>query len=138
MMPEALLRLGLHAAVNDYCEGLQATGKLNIRYQQYGLEQRLPNDVEIVVYRIMQELFTNVLKHADATEVIVQLMRHEDQLSLTFEDNGKGMETEKALAGGGAGLSNIRTRVDYLRGQFDIRSGPGKGASVHIEIPLPA
>lgn len=134
MMPEALLRLGLSAAVSDYCEGLQATGKIAVQFQHYGMDARMPNDVEIVVYRIIQELFTNVLKHAEASDVMIQLMRHDDHLSLTFEDNGKGMDT-MAISAGGAGLANIRARVDYLRGQFDLRSSPGKGTSVHIEIP---
>lgn len=136
MMPEALLRLGLTAAISDYCTGLEATGKLNIQYQQFGMEERLPGDVEIVIYRIVQELFSNVIKHAQATQVILQLMRHEEQLTLTFEDNGKGMDTNLQPQAQGAGLHNIQARTDYLKGQLDIRSAPGTGTSVHIEIPL--
>ncbi|MCU0374436.1 MAG: sensor histidine kinase [Chitinophagaceae bacterium] len=136
MMPEALLRLGLNEAINDYCGGLEASGKLHIQYQQFGMEERLPGDVEIVIYRIVQELFSNVIKHAAASQVILQLMRHGDMLTLTFEDNGKGMDIKGNPPAQGAGLQNIQARTDYLKGQLDIRSAPGKGTSVHIEIPL--
>jgi signal transduction histidine kinase len=138
MMPEALLRLGLGAAVADYCEGLQATGRLAVQYTQFGMENRLPADMEIVVYRVVQELFTNVLKHAEASHVLVQLMRHDDRLSLTFEDDGKGMDELLLEKIKGAGLQNINTRVSYLKGQIDLRSAPGKGTSFHIEIPIEA
>lgn len=136
MMPEALLRLGLDAAISDYCDSLQASGKVMVRYQPFGMDKRLPNDVEIVVYRIVQELFTNVIKHAEATEIILQIMQHDGMLSLTFEDNGVGMTVGDNFGIAGAGLKNIRARVEYLRGQFDLRSTVGKGTSAHIEIPL--
>jgi signal transduction histidine kinase len=136
MMPEALLRLGLGQALNDYCNGLsESSADLTINYQQFGLEERLPNDTEIVVYRIVQELLTNVVKHSEASEALVQLIRQENLLMLTVEDNGRGFSVENAQKSFGSGLNNIRSRVGYLNGSIDTKSEPGKGSSFHIEIP---
>jgi len=135
MMPEALLRLGLGAAVADYCAGVDASGPLKLSYQQYGLEQRLPAETEIVVYRMVQELITNVLKHANASQVLVQLIRQDGLLMLTVEDDGVGMPSEMAQ-NKGAGLRNLQARADYLKATLDVKSSPGKGTSVHLEIPL--
>lgn len=133
MMPEALVRLGLQQAVQDYCDGLSESQSLRINCQFHGLEKRLDAATEIVVYRIVQELLNNVIKHASASEALVQLMRHENNLSITVEDNGRGFKLNEADFPKGAGLSNVRTRVDYLKGQLDIQSAPGKGTSVHID-----
>jgi signal transduction histidine kinase len=136
MMPEALLRLGLGQALNDYCNGLsESSADLTINYQQFGLEERLPNDTEIVVYRIVQELLTNVVKHSEASEALVQLIRQENLLMLTVEDNGRGFSVENAQKSFGSGLNNIRSRVGYLNGSIDTKSEHGKGSSFHIEIP---
>jgi signal transduction histidine kinase len=136
MMPEALLRLGLGQALSDYCDGLsENSASLTINYQQFGMEERLPNDTEIVVYRIVQELLTNVMKHSKASEVLVQIMRQENLLMLTVEDNGVGFDVAIA-ENKGAGLGNIQSRVSYLHGSMDIKAEPGKGSSFHIEIPL--
>jgi signal transduction histidine kinase len=136
MMPEALLRLGLGQALNDYCNGLsESSADLTINYQQFGLEERLPNDTEIVVYRIVQELLTNVVKHSEASKALVQLIRQENLLMLTVEDNGRGFSVENAQKSFGSGLNNIRSRVGYLNGSIDTKSEPGKGSSFHIEIP---
>ena len=137
MMPEALLRLGLGQALSDYCNGLtESSAGLLVNYQQFGLQDRLPNDTEIVVYRIVQELLTNVIKHSKATQVLVQLMQQDNLLMLTVEDNGQGFKPEAVPNNNGSGLSNIHSRVSYLHGTIDIKAEPGKGSSFHIEIPL--
>lgn len=137
MMPEALLRLGLGQALSDYCNGLtESSAGLLVNYQQFGLQDRLPNDTEIVVYRIVQELLTNVIKHSKATQVLVQLMQQDNLLMLTVEDNGQGFNPEAVPNNNGSGLSNIHSRVSYLHGTIDIKAEPGKGSSFHIEIPL--
>lgn len=133
MMPEALVRLGLQQAIQDYCDGLSESQPLKINCLFYGLETRLDAATEIVVYRIVQELLNNVVKHAAATESLVQVMRHDNNLNITVEDNGKGFIVEESRVTQGVGLSNLRTRVDYLKGQLDIQSAPGKGTSIHID-----
>ena len=100
------------------------------------METRLITSTEVLIYRIAQELLNNIVKHANATEALVQLMRHDNNLNLTIEDNGIGFNIEQIDTTKGAGLSNVRSRVDYLKGHFDIQSNPGKGTSVHIECTV--
>jgi signal transduction histidine kinase len=133
MMPEALMKLGLQQALQDYCDGLSASQPFKINGEFYGLEKRMEPSTEIVVYRIVQELLNNAVKHSDAVNILVQVMRHDNNLSITVEDNGKGFDEKEIETARGAGLKNIQSRVDYLKGQLDMKSTPGKGTSVHID-----
>ncbi len=136
MMPEALIKYGLKEALENYCERIDRSGTLNVRLQTYGLEQRLEQDAEIILYRIVQELLNNVIKHAAASQVLVQLIRELDKFTLTVEDNGKGFDKRAPEHQQGAGLQNIAARAGYLNGVMDIRTGPGEGTSVTIEGTL--
>ena len=131
MMPEALMKLGLQQALQDYCDGLSASQPFTINGEFHGLEKRLEPSTEVVVYRIVQELLNNAVKHSGASAILAQVMRQDNSLTITVEDNGRGFEKEIVLQG--AGLKNIRSRVDYLKGQLDIQTNPGKGTSVHID-----
>ena len=131
MMPEALMKLGLQQALQDYCDGLSASQPFTINGEFHGLENRMESATEVVVYRIVQELLNNAVKHSGATTILAQVMRQDNNLTITVEDNGKGFNKESILQG--TGLKNIRSRVDYLKGQLDIQSTPGKGTSVHID-----
>ncbi len=131
MMPEALMKLGLQQALQDYCDGLSDAQAFKINGEFYGLEKRMESSIEIVVYRIVQELLNNAVKHSGASAILAQVIRNEKNLSITIEDNGRGFNKEAILHG--AGLRNIQSRVDYLKGQMDIKSEPGKGTSIHID-----
>jgi two-component system, NarL family, sensor kinase len=133
MMPEALMKLGLQQALQDYCDGLSESQPFKINGEFYGLEKRMESSVEIVVYRIVQELLNNAVKHSGAIAILVQVMKHDNNLSITVEDNGKGFNKDEVLLMKGTGLKNIQSRVNYLKGQLDIQSTPGKGTSVHID-----
>jgi len=136
MMPEALLNLGLSQALQDYCAGLSESQQFTINCQMYGLDQRMSPSSEVVVYRIVQELLNNAVKHASATTILAQVMRQDNRLTITVEDNGKGFDKDQLDSMQTAGLKNIQSRVHYLRGQMDIQSAPGKGTSVHIECTI--
>ncbi len=133
MMPEALLNMGLQPALQDYCDGLSESQSSPIHTEFHGLEERMEPSVEIVLYRIVQELLNNVVKHAQATTIVAQVIRQNNLISITVEDNGKGFDTTAMEKFRTAGLQNIQSRVNYLHGQLDIQSTPGKGTSVHIE-----
>lgn len=133
MMPEALVRFGLKDALHDYCDHLRLTSKLGVHYQSFGLENRLPQQTEVILFRIAQELLNNIVKHADASEVLVQLMETDGRVNLTVEDNGKGFDPEKLKKAPGVGWLNIQSRVEYLGGTLDLRTELGKGTSVSIE-----
>lgn len=136
MMPEALVKFGLTEALNDFCDGINESGQLHVRVQTFGLEPRLESSTEVVLYRIIQELLNNSIKHAQASEAYVQLTRDGNHLSLTVEDNGKGFDLSQLNQKKGAGMSNIETRVAYLNGKMDIQTQPGDGTSVHIEVEV--
>ena len=133
MMPEALIKYGLKEAIENYCESIDRSGELNVRLQTYGLERRMEQDTEIILYRIVQELLNNIIKHAEAKDVLIQLVRETGKFSLTVEDNGKGFDINRAREKGGAGLRNIQARAEYVNGIVDIRTSPGEGTSVTIE-----
>jgi two-component system NarL family sensor kinase len=136
MMPETLVRFGLIDALHDFCEGISSSGYLTVNMQHFGFDKRLDSSVEIVLYRVVQELLNNVLKYAEATEAHVQLTWVANQVSLTVEDNGKGFDVAKLEQNKGAGIRNVQARVDYLNGKLDIQSKPDEGTSVLIEITL--
>lgn len=136
MMPEMLTKFGLDEALKDYCNTVNATKLLAVKYQSLGMETRFDKANEIIVYRIVQELLNNILKHAEASEVFVQLIRQDDRLNIVVEDNGKGFDTAILEKSKGAGWVNIRSRVEYLKGQLDVNSEPGKGTLVNIEFNL--
>ncbi len=136
MMPEMLTKFGLDEALKEYCNSINAAKLLTIKYQSLGMEQRLDKSVEIIIYRIIQELLNNTIKHAAATESFVQLIREGSRLSIVVEDNGKGFNTTALAENKGAGLVNIRSRVDYLKGQLDIHAEPGKGTLINIEFKI--
>ena len=133
MMPEALIRYGLKEALENYCENINISGKIKVQLQMYGMEKRMEQSSEIIIYRMIQELLNNVIKHADARNVLIQLVRKEDHFNLTVEDDGKGFDIKENENKTGAGLANIRARAAYLNGNVDIVSKKGEGTSVNIE-----
>ena len=136
MMPEMLTKFGLDEAVKEYCTMVNGTRLLAVKYQSVGMEKRLFTASEIIVYRIVQELLNNILKHAGASEAFVQLVRQDNRLNIVVEDNGKGFDKALLDNNTGSGWANIRYRVEYLKGQLDIHSGQGKGTLVNIEFNL--
>ena len=136
MMPEMLVNFGLDEALKDYCNSINATKLLSVKYQSFGMDSRLDSSKEIIIYRIIQELLNNVLKHAAASEVLVQLIKEGNELNILVEDDGKGFDPSVLNNNKGAGWTNIRSRVDYLQGQLDINSEVGKGTSVTIEFKV--
>ncbi|MBC9933157.1 sensor histidine kinase [Chitinophaga qingshengii] len=133
MMPEALLRLGLTAALEDLCE-IHTTSRLKITLQTINIQPDLPLPIQLIVYRIVQELLTNACKHAGADEVLVQCSQLGPTFYITIEDNGKGFSPSHPDETKGIGLKNVRHRVEFLNGKMDIRSGTGAGTVINIEL----
>lgn len=136
MMPEVLVKFGLSEALKSYCESLRASQVFKIDFQSFGMEMRLESNTEIFIYRIIQELLNNISKHAMATQVLVQLSLHGGEMQITVEDNGRGLEVSELEKSKGAGWTNIRSRIEYLKGKVDVQSTSGQGTSVHITIPI--
>lgn len=137
MMPEALVKFGLDTALKDFCNEIQQSGALYISYQSIGLENMvIKQTAEITIYRIVQELVNNIMKHAAAKNAIVQVTKTSGQLAVTVEDDGRGFDTNILNKVKGIGWSSIQNRVEFLKGTLDVISEKEKGTSVHIEINL--
>lgn len=135
MMPNALLKAGLASAVREFINQIdQKIIKVNLHSE--GLNERLDTNTETVLYRVIQECVNNVIKHAGATQLDISLIRDQDGISATVEDNGKGFDTNDSSKRSGLGLKNIQARVEYLKGTVDFDSAPGKGTLVAIHVPL--
>lgn len=135
MMPEALVKFGLDVALKDFCNEVSNTGALQVSYLPIGLQHTdIPQSIAIALYRVVQELVNNSMKHSGATNALVQLSKTPTGLSLTVEDDGKGFDTRITQGSAGMGWNNIRSRVESLKGRLDLVSAPGKGTSVYIEL----
>lgn len=135
LLPETLLRYGLDEALKEYSQSITDSKLLQLDYESVGMQTRLEPGAELSIYRIIQELVNNIVKHSGATEALVQVHQQEGKLSVTVEDNGRGFAPQQN-GKTGIGLSNIQSRVSYLNGSLDIRSNRQQGTSVYIEIQL--
>jgi PAS domain S-box-containing protein len=136
LTPTILEDFGLEAALRELVSRIPAS--LPVDLNLHGLGERLPALLSIAVYRIVQELLNNVMKHAQAQEVFVQVSREENQLYLSVEDDGVGFDAGAETSLSGIGLAGIRTRVGLLGGTFNINSRPGRGTGFFLQVPVPA
>ncbi|MDX1406819.1 MAG: ATP-binding protein, partial [Saprospiraceae bacterium] len=136
MMPVSLTSLGLKAAVEDIAEHLRSDHVLDVRCEVVGLEDRLDEATEIMIYRIVQELSNNVVKHARADQVLIQLNLTEGELFLIVEDNGVGFDPASVDQSASMGMQSLYSRVHYLGGELDLASVPGEGTCVTVRIPI--
>ena len=135
MLPSNLLRSGLEVALKDLCTAL-SNHHTQIELQTDGLSQNLNQHYQVNIYRIVQELLSNALRHAEANHILVQVIQNEEQVLITVEDNGKGFDLDHAKASNGMGMSNIRNRVNMMKGNLDYDVMPGEGTIVNIELAV--
>ncbi|WP_161554462.1 sensor histidine kinase [Sinomicrobium soli] len=132
MMPEILIRYGLGEAIKEYCERFR-NSRIRMDCSVFNYTNDMDHSRQMVVYRIMQELVNNAIKHARASLIYVQLQQVEDKIFLTVEDDGVGFDMEAISGKRSAGWTNIRARVEFLGGDMDILSEKGKGTTITIE-----
>ena len=136
IMPATLSKLGLVAALQNIIGKISGRSGLQINFTAHDLEQRIEETTEISIYRIVLELINNIVKHAKADKVSIQLVKYPEYINVIVEDNGRGFDHQKALEEKkGIGLGNVLSRVEFLKGTVDIDSAPGKGTTVIVEIP---
>lgn len=134
MMPEMLLKLGLESSLRDLCAALSSKNLL-IDFQWLGISGRVSVQEELTIYRIIQELMANVIKHARARNILLQCAQNENTWLLTIEDDGIGFDAGAADTRQGLGLTNVRNRVAYMDGKMEILSGnSGRGTAINIEL----
>ncbi|MFT5918671.1 MAG: PAS domain S-box-containing protein [Granulosicoccus sp.] len=133
LKPDVLEHFGLVPAIEEVCSTLSSDIGPSISFNHIDVERRFPEDVEINVYRIVQELLNNCIKHAQAKDVFVTLIKYKDTLLLTVEDDGGGMAN---IDHTGIGLNNVKLRSDIINGEMNIDSSLGKGSLINIEVPI--
>jgi two-component system NarL family sensor kinase len=134
MMPNALLKAGLGTSVREFIEKIN-NPDLQISLAVVGFSDRIDEQVETVLYRVIQEAVNNVIKHAEASKLSIQLTHDEDGIDLTIEDDGKGFEKMSIANFDGIGIRNIQSRITLLNGTLEIDTSPGKGTLLAIHIP---
>ncbi|MEL7268723.1 MAG: sensor histidine kinase [Bacteroidota bacterium] len=128
---------GLLSAIKKMAKTISETNALDVEVEHFGLGERMENSLELSIFRIIQELVANAIKHAEASKINVQLTQHEENLNIIVEDNGKGfVRSQLGQDSNGMGLTNIEKRVEHLEGNFTVDSVIGKGTSILIDIPV--
>ena len=138
MLPKALEIAGLVPALEELITNFLNETNIQHEFEHYGVkENRFSEKLELSIYRIIQEMLNNILKHAEASFVSVQLLNNKNNLILIVEDNGKGFNFEKTMnEHKGAGLSNINSRIQLINGKLNYQSGLKKGTIATIRIPI--
>ncbi|GAB5400503.1 MAG: sensor histidine kinase [Aureisphaera sp.] len=127
---------GLLPAVEKLAKNASNSTGLQIEVQDFGLHEKLEASLEIAIFRIIQELVTNIIKHAEATEAHISITQHEDMLNIIVEDNGRGFNPRKMKKAEGMGLHGIEKRVEHLEGSLEVDAAIGRGTNILIDIPL--
>jgi signal transduction histidine kinase len=140
LMPSVLLDFGLAPALELLAEQTSRRSRIKIAFHASGLNERLDPQLEVGLYRIAQEALNNVVKHAQAKEAVVQIVRRPDSVTLSIEDDGRGFEAQHSMPSvdmkRGIGLSGMRERALSFKGKFTIDTSPGGGTGIIVEIPV--
>lgn len=134
MQPGALLKMGIVPAIHDLVNRIESEETPRIEFIYYGALNDLPIGLTLHIYRIVQELLFNCIKHAQAKEVLIQLIRNDEDIEIMIEDDGKGYDPKKVQKG--MGSENISARVGFLKGEMSVHSVIGTGTTTSITIPF--
>ncbi|TRX58706.1 sensor histidine kinase [Fulvivirga sp. M361] len=134
LLPASLEKFGLSEALREFCDKVSST-QVNVIFNDYGIKPLLERKDELPVYRVVQEIVNNALKHAQAKNINI-IIRSEGYFDLTIDDDGKGFNIEavKSDINKGVGLYNIENRVKMLKGTMDVKSEAGIGTTYKITI----
>ena len=133
MQPGALLKMGIVPAIRDLVNRIESEDTPHMEFIHYGPLQDLPVGVTLNIYRIVQELLYNCLKHSHAREILIQLIRNDEDLEIMVEDDGRGYDPAEVKKG--MGTENVAARVNYLKGEISVHSESGVGTTTTITIP---
>ncbi len=135
MMPGLLVKFGFFEAAEALIEQVDDTGRIRASIYIEGAPHRFDEKTEIMLYRILQEMVNNTLKHAGAAGIRVEIQIMQQGIRMIYEDNGKGFDVDEKLNSQSIGLNSIQSRVNYLGGVLNIKSAPGRGVKFTVEVP---
>lgn len=136
LRPSILDDLGFDVALGNLLEQFSERTGIRIRRDVALPDRRLPEDIEITLYRLIQEALTNVERHADASELVLRLSHQRDAVRLDLRDNGRGFDPQANRHVLGIGLRNMRERVELLGGDYRFDTGPGEGVRIRVRLPI--
>jgi signal transduction histidine kinase len=140
LRPTLLDALGLPAAIRRYAEdSLQHRG-IDVSVDSIGMDERLPSEIEVELFRIAQGAIGNIVEHSEARKATILLQRHANSVLMCIEDDGKGFDVTKLTgvddSGRGSGLFTMKERVKLVGGKGTVESQPGQGTKVTVEVPI--
>ena len=136
LMPAVLSRQGLVPAVKEMALSINTSGKLKLSVGSSSELTGLSRESEVHLFRIIQELVSNTIRHSGATEASIQFIPEGTELTVMYEDNGKGLVSGAREKSKGNGWHNIQTRLDLLHGEMEVDSGPGRGVVISVRLSL--
>jgi signal transduction histidine kinase len=136
LYPEELQKVDLKNAIESVVKDLTTDNKLSVQFSLNGTIRRLPPEIEKGLLRISQEALSNVVKHARAREVRIELFLDSERARLCVKDDGQGFQPE--LSAGSFGLTSMQDRTKALGGVWTVYSEPGRGTEIHASIPIPS
>lgn len=136
LMPSALIELGLVPALNDLFKKINDSKLLRVDFVLRNFDERLNGSTEIALYRIIQEVINNMIRHSKADTIQVNLEKVNGKVKLSMEDNGVGFDKNRINESGGLGWKNIISRVSMINGMIDVDSSPGRGTVINIDLSL--
>lgn len=134
LVPESLLKLGLEKALGDLCFTLRSD-IVSIEFHSYEIDNSMPLTTQTNIFRIVQELLNNALKHSKATQILVSCSQNGNRFYISIEDNGVGFNISEIEENQGLGIKNIKSRIELLHGSLDCESSSG-GTSYNIELDV--
>lgn len=138
LRPVTLEKFGLAAALEDITHKINDANTLTVHYESNEQPYRLPHEHALALYRVIQELINNTLKHAEAQQIWLRLTFASDRVHLYYADDGKGLPDEVKAAAKGLGLKNMESRLTTVGGILQWETAPNKGVAVSIDLPQPA
>ena len=134
-MPPSLGDIGIKEAISEMINNLNISQKIDIRLRTSGITNSfIPGNTQLMIFRIVQEQISNIIKHSKATEAEIKLSVARGELVVTISDNGIGFDPKKRMKG--IGLMNITSRAEVHNGKVEVTSSPGNGCTLRISIPL--
>jgi len=134
--PAILKDLGLVRAINSQCVRFSDREGIDVDFQAQDIPDTVPKGVALCLYRIIQESLRNIAKHSQATRVEISLKGQDERILLHIIDDGAGFVPREARRTPGIGLASMRERVEYVNGQFEVRSDPGMGTMIEVSVPM--
>ncbi len=138
LMPRIIHNYGLVKAIHSFCEKVNKTNTINIDFVKENVEERMDQNFELILFRVITELINNTLKHAQAKNILIKLEKTHDQMKMYFEDDGVGFNVDEIMTSEhkGMGLKNIISRVKSINGEYHFESSPGNGFKIKVNIDL--